>query len=243
MSEVGQFRRANSKLDMSVDFKAQLFKQLGFLWRSCDAYHQGHTDEAVRIAAVIRVMIHDTPKSTSLLKHLGALNISLSSTVSSFDRTNADCSQFRHPLQSYAATAATLCRRCKRIVRAEGVVFKSTLAQTPGSSFSRAHRPASQSRAASGPTGSTEPIFFSSIVIVLYSSDMDNREWLEKIPLKMLIVVPATCAILNACFLMFARSGHGMQMSDTAAGSVSGVLLGIALLCVIVGAMRKSLAS
>lgn len=156
---------------------------------------------------------------------------------------HADCSQFRHPLQSYAATAATLCRRCKRIVRAEGVVFKSTLAQTPGSSFSRAHRPASQSRAASGPTGSTEPIFFSSIVIVLYSSDMDNREWLEKIPLKMLIVVPATCAILNACFLMFARSGHGMQMSDTAAGSVSGVLLGIALLCVIVGAMRKSLAS
>jgi hypothetical protein len=74
---------------MSVDFKAQLFKQLSFLWRSCEAYDQGHTDEAVRIATVIRVLIHDTPKSTSLLKHLGALNINLSSTVSSFDRSNS----------------------------------------------------------------------------------------------------------------------------------------------------------
>jgi hypothetical protein len=74
---------------MSVDFKAQLFKQLGFLWRSCDAYDRGHTDEAVRIATVIRVLIHDTPRSTSLLKHLGALSINLSSTVSDLDHSNS----------------------------------------------------------------------------------------------------------------------------------------------------------
>lgn len=58
-----------------------MFRQLGFLWRSCDAYDRGHLDEAVRIATVIRVVIHDTSSSTSLLKHLDALHILLSSTV------------------------------------------------------------------------------------------------------------------------------------------------------------------
>ena len=76
-------------MTMSVDFKAQLFRQLGFLWRSCDAYDQGRTDEAVRIATVIRVLIHDTPKSTSLLNHLGALNINLASTVSNLNHSKS----------------------------------------------------------------------------------------------------------------------------------------------------------
>lgn len=66
---------------MKVDFKRQLERQLGFLWRSCQAYDAGHIDEAVRIATVIRVLIHDTQASTSLLKHLDAQNILLSSTV------------------------------------------------------------------------------------------------------------------------------------------------------------------
>ncbi|HEY5330704.1 MAG TPA: hypothetical protein VIJ79_12520 [Acidobacteriaceae bacterium] len=74
---------------MSVDFKAQLFKQLGFLWRSCAAYDQGHLDEAVRIATVIRVLVHDTSKSTSLLNHLCALNINLASTVSNLDHSKS----------------------------------------------------------------------------------------------------------------------------------------------------------
>jgi len=66
---------------VEVDFKRQLERQLGFLWRSCQAYDAGHIDEAVRIATVIRVLIHDTQTSTSLLKHLDAQNILLSSTV------------------------------------------------------------------------------------------------------------------------------------------------------------------
>jgi hypothetical protein len=66
---------------MEPDFKAHLFRQLGFLWRSCQAYDEGYIDEAVRIATVIRVLIHDTQASTSLLKHLDAENILLSSTV------------------------------------------------------------------------------------------------------------------------------------------------------------------
>jgi hypothetical protein len=74
---------------MSIDFKAHLTRQLTFLWRSCEAYDKGHTDEAIRIATAIRVLIHDTPKSTSLLNHLGALGISLSSTVSGLDTSRS----------------------------------------------------------------------------------------------------------------------------------------------------------
>jgi hypothetical protein len=74
---------------MDVDFKAQLLKQLGFLQRSCETYDQGHSDEAIRIAVSIRILIHDTPKSTSLLRHLNALNIQLSSTVPNVDRSKA----------------------------------------------------------------------------------------------------------------------------------------------------------
>ncbi len=59
------------------------------MWRSCAAYDQGHIDEAVRIATLIRVLIHDTRNSISLLKHLDALGINLSSTVSTMDRTRA----------------------------------------------------------------------------------------------------------------------------------------------------------
>jgi hypothetical protein len=64
-----------------VEFKEYLEQQLGFLRRSCDSYDAGHTDEAIRIATTIRVLIHNTKSSTSLLKHLGALDIKLSSTV------------------------------------------------------------------------------------------------------------------------------------------------------------------
>ena len=64
-----------------VDFKAHLRKQLGFLERSCVSYDAGATDEAIRIGTVIRVLIHQTGKSTSLLKHLNATTINLLSTT------------------------------------------------------------------------------------------------------------------------------------------------------------------
>lgn len=69
-------------MDCPVDFKAHLTRQLSFLLRSCQSYDAGFHDEAVRIATVVRVIIHGTGSSTSLLKHLGATNISLISTVS-----------------------------------------------------------------------------------------------------------------------------------------------------------------
>jgi len=62
-------------------FRDQLVRQLGFLKRSCSSYDAGFTDESIRIATCIRVLVHDTKFSTSLLTHLGAKNIQLLSTV------------------------------------------------------------------------------------------------------------------------------------------------------------------
>lgn len=62
------------------DFAAHLRKQLGFLARSCQAFDAGNHDEAIRIATVVRVLIHQTKNCTSLLKHLGATTINLLTT-------------------------------------------------------------------------------------------------------------------------------------------------------------------
>ena len=64
-----------------MKYKEHLKKQLGFLERSCDSYDKGHKDEAVRIATVIRVLVHDTNNSTSLLEHLDSKSINLLSTT------------------------------------------------------------------------------------------------------------------------------------------------------------------
>lgn len=68
---------------MSVDYKKQLERQLGFIRRSCSLYDQGFEDEAIRISTTIRVLMHDTPKSTSLLKHLDKKDINIFSQSSS----------------------------------------------------------------------------------------------------------------------------------------------------------------
>ena len=54
------------------DFVAHLKDQLEFLERSGRAYDEGAEGEAKRMAAVLRVLLHDTRNSTSLLTHLGA---------------------------------------------------------------------------------------------------------------------------------------------------------------------------
>lgn len=65
---------------MQQDFRKHLRRQLDFLGRSAAAYDAGHADEAVRIATTIRILIHNTQSSTSLLKHLNATTISLMSS-------------------------------------------------------------------------------------------------------------------------------------------------------------------
>lgn len=51
--------------------EAQLQDQLAFLERSCAAFDEGYTDEFKRLAVTLRVLLHDTAKSHSLLKQIG----------------------------------------------------------------------------------------------------------------------------------------------------------------------------
>lgn len=47
-----------------------LQKQIDFLELSCSAFDSGNENEALRIATIIRVLVHDTDKSISLLTQL-----------------------------------------------------------------------------------------------------------------------------------------------------------------------------
>ncbi|MBT2518759.1 hypothetical protein J7E29_15040 [Streptomyces sp. ISL-90] len=52
------------------DYLDHLVEQLGFLDSSCDAFDSGNSAEAKRLATIIRVLVHDTGNSVSLLTHL-----------------------------------------------------------------------------------------------------------------------------------------------------------------------------
>lgn len=57
------------------DFQNHLKEQIQFLLRSSQAYDEGYESEAKRLAAVIRILLHDTSRSTSLLAHLNRKDI------------------------------------------------------------------------------------------------------------------------------------------------------------------------
>jgi hypothetical protein len=73
-----------------LSFKEQIKRQTNFLIRSCELFDQGHYDEAIRIATTIRVLVHDTKQSTSLLTHLNAKSIKLCSTIGDADLSNVN---------------------------------------------------------------------------------------------------------------------------------------------------------
>lgn len=52
------------------DFLKQLEQQITFIERSSKEFDIGNEDEAIRIAVSIRILLHDTEKSKSLLQHL-----------------------------------------------------------------------------------------------------------------------------------------------------------------------------
>ena len=62
------------------EFKEYLRMHLSFLANSAAAFDRGEMDEAIRMAVSIRVLFHDTGRSTSLLMQLGAKDIFLTST-------------------------------------------------------------------------------------------------------------------------------------------------------------------
>jgi hypothetical protein len=53
------------------DFREHLIEQLGFLASSAAEYDAGTESEAKRLATTIRVLVHDTSRSRSVLTHLG----------------------------------------------------------------------------------------------------------------------------------------------------------------------------
>jgi hypothetical protein len=64
-----------------IDLRKKLREQLQHLANSCASYDSGQNSEAIRIATVVRVLVHDTKSSTSLLSHLNAKGVLLLSTV------------------------------------------------------------------------------------------------------------------------------------------------------------------
>jgi hypothetical protein len=48
----------------------KLKQQMRFLKTSCDIFDQGNTEEAIRLSTTIRILVHDTNKSNSLLNQL-----------------------------------------------------------------------------------------------------------------------------------------------------------------------------
>ncbi|MFB0845777.1 hypothetical protein [Paenibacillus oleatilyticus] len=59
------------KVDQDIqDIHNHLKEQIQFILNSCDAFDNGFKGEAKRLAATIRVLVHDTPNSISLLTQL-----------------------------------------------------------------------------------------------------------------------------------------------------------------------------
>lgn len=74
-----------------MNLTEQFSRQVLFIERSSASYDQGHNDEALRIAVALRVLIHDTSKSTSLLTQLGVKNKILLSTTIGTGKTREQC--------------------------------------------------------------------------------------------------------------------------------------------------------
>jgi hypothetical protein len=64
------------------EFISHFREQIEFLTRSASAYDDGFESEAKRMAVVLRVLLHDTDSSKSLLKHLGRKDILFYDTAS-----------------------------------------------------------------------------------------------------------------------------------------------------------------
>ena len=62
--------------------------QISFLKSSEQSYDKGFEEEAIRMAVTIRILMHDTPKSKSLLNQLGKKNILFYDTAHDFDPNN-----------------------------------------------------------------------------------------------------------------------------------------------------------
>ncbi len=66
----------------------KLKQQMRFLRTSCETFDKGDTEEAIRISATIRILVHDTKNSRSLLHQINQKNMSFYDTSSRYSPTN-----------------------------------------------------------------------------------------------------------------------------------------------------------
>lgn len=72
----------------SDDLEASLREQIEFLRKSCKSYDEGFEGEGKRLATCIRVLVHDTSKSTSLLRLLKKKDIYFYDTATDYSPQN-----------------------------------------------------------------------------------------------------------------------------------------------------------
>lgn len=70
------------------DLKNHLKEQIEFLKRSSESYDKGYVSEAKRLSVVIRVLLHNTENSKSLLTLLNRQNMCFYDTASGYDPKN-----------------------------------------------------------------------------------------------------------------------------------------------------------
>lgn len=70
------------------ELKSHLKEQIQFLIKSSDAYDEGFKNEAKRLATIIRVLLHDTSHSVSLLNQLGKKDILFYDTADDYEPEN-----------------------------------------------------------------------------------------------------------------------------------------------------------
>jgi len=71
-----------------AELRRKLDEQLGFLKRSADDFDEGHTEEAVRLAATLRLLLHDKNRSKSLLGQLNMKDVGFCDTSGPNDPEN-----------------------------------------------------------------------------------------------------------------------------------------------------------
>lgn len=79
----------DTKRPFTVDeLKEKLHEQIDFLRRSADAYDDGFEDEAIRLAATIRILLYDSGSSKSLLGQLNMMNLDFYDSATDYDPQN-----------------------------------------------------------------------------------------------------------------------------------------------------------
>lgn len=103
---IGSQGNKSTRTQSSLD--EQLKRQLNYLENSSKLFDKGDHEEAIRLAVTLRVLLHDSTNSTSLLKHLGIKeSLQYIDTGISADRLEAAMKAWRDPSDPNLRIAAT----------------------------------------------------------------------------------------------------------------------------------------